>query len=105
MVADLDAGDALADLGDDAGALVAEDATGRAAGWCPFMQERSEWHTPVASILTLTSPAPDVDELDVVADLEGGVPDVAEQCSAHAIPLGGRRRTVPVVTGAEHVLV
>jgi hypothetical protein len=24
----------------------------------PFMPETSEWHTPVASILTLTSPGP-----------------------------------------------
>ena len=55
----------------------------------PFRHDRSEWHTPVASILTFTSPAPDVDELDVVADLESVVADVAEQSSAHVCPPGG----------------
>ena len=54
----------------------------------PFRHERSEWHTPVASILTFTSPAPDGDQLDVVTDLERVVADVAEQSSAHGFPLG-----------------
>ena len=43
--------------------------------------------------LDLDLAGPDVDELDVVADLEGGVADVAEQCSAHVLPPGGWSRT------------
>ena len=66
VVARLDVGDALAHLGDDAGALVAEHARGR-RGIVPFMPERSEWHTPVAAILTFTSPGPTGAQLDVVA--------------------------------------
>ena len=59
----------------------------------PFSTDRSEWHTPVASILTFTSPGAHVDELDVVPDLERVVADVAEQCSAHVCPPGGWSRT------------
>ena len=101
MVADLHVGDALPHLGDDAGALVAEDGRARAAGWCRSGTDRSEWHTPVASILTFTSPGPTADELDVVADLERVVTDVAEQSSAHVIPLVG------ALSGSEleHVLL
>ncbi len=65
----------------------------------PFMHDRSEWHTPVASILTLTSPGPDVGQLDVVADLEGGVPHVSGSAARMDPPVcvashgGGRSRT------------
>ena len=56
VVARLQVGDALADLLDDAGALVAEHhrvgAEERAV-----LTDRSEWQTPEAPILTLTSPA------------------------------------------------
>ena len=48
---------------------------------------RSEWHTPVALILIVTSPGPGGGHLDVVDDLELLVTGVAEHCCTHGVTL------------------
>jgi hypothetical protein len=55
VVADLEVGHAVADLLDDAGALVSEHARQR-EGMSPSRTLRSVWHSPVATIRTRTSP-------------------------------------------------
>ena len=56
-VADLHPADVGADLLDHAGALVAEDDL-PGMGNVPLITERSEWHTPLAVIRTITSVGP-----------------------------------------------
>ena len=62
--------------------------TGGGCGMVPLRTDRSEWQTPVATILILTCTGAGLTDLEAVDDLEGVVTGVAHERSAHGCLLG-----------------
>ncbi|GAA3109525.1 hypothetical protein GCM10020001_029700 [Nonomuraea salmonea] len=61
--------------------------SGTGCGSTPDMADRSEWHTPVARILTRTSVGPTGGQGDVVAEVELAVGAYGVQDrGAHEVP-------------------